>query len=366
MVKAIPPATAFHWRNTDYSNYFGSEILYSQEDNMKMMKTFLSRKELLFAAKALYHLFLLVQQVLMESKDFKDKLKARKEDVIKEIEKAREYLGLQRAIKMVGLTHQQYDAWKNKKSCALSPLNTCLKRYPNQIRSQGIAAIRRYLQDEQLQHWSMSSVYFKMVRDKAFTGSMTSFYRYGKKLGVSRPRMKKPQYGVGLRAKRAKELFHMDVTIMKLSDYSKVYLYVLMDNYSRFILNIHASSEYKAAHTWQNLRSGFGKYHLIEGQETSLMCDGGSENKGMVNDYLQELEIEKIVAQKDIRFSNSMVEAVNKRIKYDFLYRRSFDSLQTLQDYLPELVAQYNRTPRCLDLPLMRFSRVKSLPELIS
>ena len=75
------------------------------------------------------------------------------------------------------------------------------------------------------------------------------------------------------------------------------------------------------------------------------MCDGGSENKGMVNDYLQELEIEKIVAQKDIRFSNSMVEAVNKRIKYDFLYRRSFDSLQTLQDYLPELIEQYNSKP---------------------
>jgi len=34
----------------------------------------------------------------------------------------------------------------------------------------------------------------------------------------------------------------------------------------------------------------------------------------------ENLKINKVVAQKDVIFSNSIIEAVNKRIKYDFLF----------------------------------------------
>lgn len=55
-------------------------------------------------------------------------------------------------------------------------------------------------------------------------------------------------------------------------------------------------------------------------QDIDFIVDGGSENKAEVDSLIQNSNINKIIAQKDIVFSNSMVEAVNKRIKYDFLF----------------------------------------------
>ena len=119
-----------------------------------------------------------------------------------------------------------------------------------------------------------------------------------------------------------------------------------MDNYSRFILNATVSLNYAAQVTFDNISAGFEQYHINQAlPNKSLVCDGGSENKGVVNDLLVEKNIQKLVAQKDIVFSNCMVEAVNKRIKYDFLYWQHFPGFDALDKYLPSLVEQYNNKP---------------------
>lgn len=58
IVKKIPPTTTHYWRNTPNNNFFAPDVLYAQEQNMTLVKEFLSRKELLRAAKAMYHIFL--------------------------------------------------------------------------------------------------------------------------------------------------------------------------------------------------------------------------------------------------------------------------------------------------------------------
>ncbi|WP_246047781.1 hypothetical protein [Leptospira ilyithenensis] len=52
------------------------------------------------------------------------------------------------------------------------------------------------------------------------------------------------------------------------------------------------------------------------------MTDGGSENKGELDGWINRsgVAINKIIAQKDVTFSNSQIEALNKIIKYQFLY----------------------------------------------
>ena len=57
------------------------------------------------------------------------------------------------------------------------------------------------------------------------------------------------------------------------------------------------------------------------------------------------LLLKKHIAQKDIRFSNSMVEAVNKRIKYDFLFRHQLLDFEHTQRFLEKAVEQYNNRP---------------------
>lgn len=54
-----------------------------------------------------------------------------------------------------------------------------------------------------------------------------------------------------------------------------------------------------------------------------FLTDGGSENvNNTVSKFIDhhEVPIEHIIAQKDVLFSNSMIEALNKTIKHQFLF----------------------------------------------
>src|SRR2546425_10128380 len=57
-------------------------------------------------------------------------------------------------------------------------------------------------------------------------------------LAHRRKRLKK--HCEGLRANAPKQILHMDLTIFRPSDHSRVYIYLIMDNFSRAILGYNA------------------------------------------------------------------------------------------------------------------------------
>ncbi len=60
------------------------------------------------------------------------------------------------------------------------------------------------------------------------------------------------------------------------------------------------------------------------------------------------ISIRKIIAQQDIIFSNSMVEAVNKIVKYRSLFLDSIPDINALQKHLEKFVPVYNEMrPHC-------------------
>ena len=69
-------------------------------------------------------------------------------------------------------------------------------------------------------------------------------------------------------------------------------------------------------------------------RDDAELVDDGIENK--------EIKLTKLIAQKDIHFSNSMIEAVNKQMKYNFLFRQELLDLAHTQRYLETAVEQYN------------------------
>ncbi|MBN1411662.1 MAG: transposase [Spirochaetales bacterium] len=73
-----------------------------------------------------------------------------------------------------------------------------------------------------------------------------------------------------------------------------------------------------------------------------LITDGGPENKGEVKTYLNTVPIKQIIAQKDIKFSNCMVEAVNKRLKYNFLFHQKIPVFKELEKHLACAVTEFN------------------------
>lgn len=80
-------------------------------------------------------------------------------------------------------------------------------------------------------------------------------------------------------------------------------------------------------------------------KNTSLVTDGGGENHNLlVEDFLANLEmpeIIKLLALKDVKFSNSAIEAVNKIIKR-YLRKKLPDTIEKLTECLEDIIYDYN------------------------
>ena len=134
-----------------------------------------------------------------------------------------------------------------------------------------------------------------------------------------------------------------DVTILKTADGKKHYIHFLMDHYSKMILgySVENSSSPKAI---KNLLQEAYLKHKNKDPIT-LVTDGGVEN---VNNTVQEFinttnpDIKHLIAQKDIPFSNSRIEAFNKIIKHQFLLPQNLTNRKQLDAALAIDVLTYN------------------------
>ena len=344
----IPSSTLCNWKNRDTSLLFGLDLLSNYDDNLQMIRDFLSKAALLKAAKALYYIYSAYVKIFETIKNKKKLLHGSGKMVIKTIDMVKNTIGQNKALRAFGITYQQYYAWKKKTACKISPGNLCRKVYHNQLTVKEADIIKEYLAEPQYRHWNVNPVFYQILRDKAAFFSRTTFYKYINKLNLQRSKPEKKKYSIGIRSDTPKRILHMDVTIYRPLDHTRVYLYFLVDNFSRFILNWKASLEYSAKITFQNISEAYNKYNLDKiGPYIELICDGGSENKGMVDVFTNshDRNIRKLVAQCDILFSNSMVEAVNKRMKYDFLFRTRLLNIEQTIQYLTWAVEQYNNKP---------------------
>ncbi len=93
-----------------------------------------------------------------------------------------------------------------------------------------------------------------------------------------------------------------------------------------------------------NLQQVYLKY-LKNKNNTLLITDGGSENKGSTDIFLTTTNIQKLVAQTDISFSNSMVEAIKKKMKYEYWLTPENYSLNYFSKLTEQSINDYNNRP---------------------
>ena len=326
----------------------GSDISFSDE-KVEIIKTFLSKKSLLKAAKGLFYVYSTWITVTSNLRGVKSVLRKNMEMIAKTIDLATPLMGLKHACKLFKISQNQYYAWKRKIVCALSPLNQCVKQNVFNISPSELQTVKTFVQDEQYKDYPLAAVYYEMMRKgKAFM-SLTTFYKYAKYFDniLSRRRFKAKQK-TGIRATKPKEIIHADVCVYRPLDYTKCFIYFIVDNFSRMILGWKISTEYKSSIMLENLRNVYFTFFLEEEKpQTFLLVDDGIENKGFVINAIEnkEINVNKLIAQKDIHFSNSMVEAVNKRMKYDFLFRHQLLDFEHTQRFLEIAVEQYNHRP---------------------
>jgi len=260
-------------------------------------------------------------------------LKIHSFEIVNAINRIKDIIGFRRALKVFAISREQFYYWKKNVVCNNSPLDLCRKIYYNQLTTFEINTIKNYLSNPMFLHWPIISVYYQMLRDKAAFMGLSTFYKYAKLLGLNslhKP-IKKKRYATGIRADKVFQVLHMDITEVRCQDNTKVYLSLIVDNFSRAILGWKASLNKTSAFVLGNLKEVIHKYKLNK-QEfvVDLLVDDGSENKGNVDDFLKnpEINIRKIIALIDVYFSNSILYQLNTKTTDKFFIFSSFSSLK--------------------------------------
>jgi transposase InsO family protein len=151
----------------------------------------------------------------------------------------------------------------------------------------------------------------------------------------------------GIRADKPNEMWHVDVTVIRLLNGTKVYLQGIIDNYSRRILAWRLTEKIEPAATATLLIKAFQSSisPATKDNPQALMIDGGIENINTAVNLLCEQGILKtILAQTDIHFSNSMIEAFWRALKHQWLFLNNLNSIEDVRRLTEFYITEYNVT----------------------
>ncbi len=168
--------------------------------------------------------------------------------------------------------------------------------------------------------------------------------RLVREAGWRRPRKRlypsKPK--IGIRACAPGELLHLDVTIIRLLDGTRAYLHAVIDNYSRRILSWTLEDRLGSGGTCRILREAAIQLR-DRFEETTVVADSGTENvNGEVDELLKDEALTRVLAQVEVTFSNSMIEAFWRSLKHSWIYLHNLDNFTALGRLIGFYVEAHN------------------------
>ena len=351
ILTVIPRSTRFDWDQRDIHNSFGYDWFKENEREFHTLKLVAQNRKLLSINKVLLRVIALKRFIENNVADVRVGQLSVKRVVSNSIQKIANHIGLKTSLRYLNLTFQYYLGLKSKINCSSSVLNICKIKHPSQLLGNEINTIKKYCLNPDYQFWPISSVYHRMIKDQVAHFNLSTFYKYVSLLNLKRRRVfsRRKNHATGIRADAPFKILHADITEFKSEDHQKAYIYLIQDNFSRAILGHRVSDQRKAVHTLQNIREVIQEYLLPSDiSDVTLLTDDGSENYGEAKKWILQNEkpkINHVVAQVDIHFSNSMIEAANKQLKYRFLYNQKIANYQQLLKFLPLAIEDYNNRP---------------------
>ena len=138
---------------------------------------------------------------------------------------------------------------------------------------------------------------------------------------------------------------HVDASILKLLDGTKVYIHPVIDNLSRKVLAWRVAERLEPATTRSILLEALENADLHDYQP-KVVVDSGVENINREVDGLISSElITRILALVQVDFSNSIVEAFWRSAKYQWLYLNELRTISDVRRLVTFFVEQHNSVP---------------------
>jgi hypothetical protein len=260
--------------------------------------------------------------------------------VLGAIAKADAVLGRAVALRVIGLSASRYREWSRRAlACRLEDASSCPRTIPQRLTLDERHTMRDLVEGERHRHLSIRSLALLAQRTGQVFASVRTWYVIVRANGWRR--LRERQYPekcrVGVRATAPNELWHIDVTIFRLLDGSRVYLHAVLDNFSRRILAFRVERVLGAETTREMLLEARHRLGAETAKPVRVFTDGGSENVCLTSDAELATLVTRVIAQVEVSFSNSMIEAFWSALKHRWLYLHRLDTL----DAVRRLVAQY-------------------------
>jgi transposase InsO family protein len=217
----------------------------------------------------------------------------------------------------------------------------CGRSRGNQLTREEQRVLRKIALSKKYAHMSVKSLQMYCIRKNLLCCSVDSWYKYINLFNIDRNTLckkVKKRYGLGVRANRPNQLWHVDVTYIKLLGGKTVYLQAIIDNFSRYVVSWRLSESIGADSSIETIRKA-----LKKNSAGSLMMDGGTENTNRkVEKVLLHNNIKRIISKEDVRWSNSIVEALFRSLKNNFLYFKISKTIDELKRKINFYFKQHN------------------------
>ncbi len=267
---------------------------------------------------------------------------------VKLVQASERYIPRKRILQFFEKSSQRFSKWQSHpEGCVRAPHFESIMQYPQQLTNEEIQKIIRAYRDPEKTSWSSFAIATDLIRQKTVMAGSSTIMEYARKLGLYKRKLRKKRQKRGsVEACRPDDVWHMDVTRIASADNMTHYLHLVMDNFSRKIIGWHLSTRLRAHNSRKVIEQAIGGMKKEKGDDISLITDGGPENDNFtVKNFIQNTDVQLIIAQRDVHYSNSMVEAVNKTLKYRHIFPHTVPEALCMNSFINRAVKEYNNRP---------------------
>lgn len=245
-------------------------------------------------------------------------------------------------LRVVRLSPSRYHGWNREEQCALDDRSSCPQSSPQQLTATEISAIQELVTSTEYRHVPTGTLARLAQRLGKVFASASTWYRLVRDHHWRRPRQRvypaAPK--VGIRASQPNEIWHIDTTLLRLLDGSRVYLHAVIDNFSRRIL---AWKVAQAFHPVTSVEILLAASNGVTSSKPMLLADGGVENLNpAVDELISSGLLNRVLARTEITFSNSMIESWWRVLKHQWLYLNTLDAVGTVEKLVAFYVQEHN------------------------
>jgi len=348
--KQIHRSLISKWKKESGEKYIGYELNDNIEELYDLMKNVSEDERMQKTLRAFYRVNKTLRDIIGTGGDYIDKLRGHKDAVVNAIQRGKESIGIKRGIKLMGISRSTYRMWAMETffKCGHSLSKICNTAHPQQLTVKEIHKMHNMLSNESYLHWPIISVAYYGMKQSIVKAHPNTWYKYARLMKVKRRSIRKVKrkYEEGVRADKPNQMWHADVTEIRTADGNLAYIYLVIDNFSRYITSWRVSDKICAKTRLETFKETIENAELKPRQriKAELIVDGGTENNNkQVENYIEKLPVEKLVALRDIEKSNAMAESVNKIIKYNYLFQKHIlDQSHLVNIMRKEVIPDYN------------------------